>query len=72
MLTSKEILNLSVKKRLEVIEEIWDSIASDEEAIPLTAAQRKELDRRKQVHLSDPSATVPWSAVHDRLRKRKK
>ena len=67
-----EILNLSVKKRLELIEEIWDSIASDQQAIPLSSAQRRELDRRKREHLADPAAAAPWSEVHNRLRKRKK
>jgi putative addiction module component (TIGR02574 family) len=68
----EEILNLSVKKRLELIEEIWDSIATDQQAIPLTSAQRRELDRRKREHLADPKTAVPWSDVRDRLRKRKK
>jgi putative addiction module component (TIGR02574 family) len=67
-----QIRTLSVKKRLELIEEIWDSIASDEQDIPLTTAQRRELDRRKREHIADPTAAVPWSEVHDRLRKRKK
>jgi len=68
----EEILTLSVKKRLEIVEEIWDSIVSDPEAIPLTSAQRRELDRRKREHRSDPSAAKPWSEVRDRLQKRKK
>ncbi len=68
----EEILNLSVKKRLELIEEIWDSIASNQEAIPLTSAQRRELDRRRSVHRADPSAAVPWTEVRSRLQKRKK
>jgi len=68
----EEILNLSVKKRLEVIEEIWESITSDEEAIPLTSAQRRELDRRKREHRADPSAATSWAEVRDRLQKRKK
>ena len=68
----EEILNLSIKKRLELIEEIWDSIASNPEAVPLTSAQRRELDRRKREHRRDPSAAKPWSEVRDRLQKRKK
>ena len=68
----EEILNLSIKKRLELIEEIWDSIASDEQAIPLTSAQRRELDRRKREHRADPTVATPWSEVRDRLQKRKK
>ena len=68
----EDILTLSVKKRLELIEEIWDSLASNPEAIPLTSAQRSELDRRKREHRADPSAATPWSEVRDRLQKRKK
>jgi putative addiction module component (TIGR02574 family) len=68
----EKILSLSVKKRLAVIEEIWDSIATDPEAIPLTSAQRKELDRRKASHRSNPLEAVPWAEVRSRLQKRKK
>jgi putative addiction module component (TIGR02574 family) len=68
----EEILKLGVKERLELIEEIWDSIAAHPEAIPLTAAQRKELDRRKREHRRDPSKAKPWSEIHNRLEKRDK
>jgi putative addiction module component (TIGR02574 family) len=68
----EEILNLGVKERLELIEEIWDSIAAQPEAIPLTASQRKELDRRRREHKRDPSRARPWSQVHNDLKSRTK
>ena len=68
----EEILKLGVKERLELIEEIWDSIEAHPEAIPLTAAQRKEMDRRKRVHRRDPSKAKPWPEIHNRLEKRNK
>lgn len=68
----EEILNLGVKERLALIEEIWDNIAVHPEALPLTAAQRKELDRRKREHRQDPSAAKPWLELHNRLEKRNK
>ena len=68
----EEILNLGVKERLELIEEIWDSIAAHPEAIPLTASQRKELDRRRREHKRDPSRAKPWSQVHSELKRRTK
>jgi putative addiction module component (TIGR02574 family) len=68
----EEILNVSVKRRLELIEEIWDSIAAHPEAIPLTSAQRSELDRRQKEHRKDPFAAKPWLEIRDRLVKRKK
>lgn len=67
-----EILNLGVKERLELIEEIWDSIATHPEAIHLTSAQRRELDRRKREHSRDPSKARPWTEIHNRLEKRNK
>lgn len=68
----EEILNLGVKERLELIEEIWDSIAAHPEAIHLTATQRKELDRRRREYRRDPSRARPWSQVHNQLKRRTK
>lgn len=41
-----DISTLSSDERLHLIELLWDSLASTPEAIPLTDAQREELDRR--------------------------
>lgn len=66
----EEILSLDVKARLELIEEIWASLSAQPEAVPLTATQRKELDRRKREHRRDPSKAKPWSEVYSQLKKR--
>ncbi len=34
---------LSVEERLQLIEDLWDSVADDPEALPLTDAQAEEL-----------------------------
>ena len=54
------IERLSVEERIELVEEIWDSIA---EATPLTEAQRRELDRRLQDHEANPDDVLPWEVV---------
>jgi putative addiction module component (TIGR02574 family) len=54
------IERLSVEERIELVEEIWDSIA---EATPLTEAQRRELDRRLQDHEASPEDVVPSEVV---------
>ena len=41
-----DIQALSPAQRLELIELLWDSLASTPEAIPFTEEQRAELDRR--------------------------
>ena len=65
-----EILTLSVKKRLQIVGEIWGSIAASPEEIPLTTTQRRELDRRKREHRRNPSAAKPCSEIKARLEKR--
>ena len=67
----EEILNLSVEERIELVEAIWDSIAEHPESLPVTDAQRRELDRRLSEHLQDPSAARPWPEVRESLKRKK-
>ena len=67
----KDIHSLSVADRLQLLEEIWDSLIETPEAIPVTGAQRKELARRRRAHARNPSAVKSWAQVRARLRRRK-
>ncbi|MBI2196983.1 MAG: addiction module protein [Candidatus Rokubacteria bacterium] len=67
----EDILSLSVAERLQLVEDIWDSIAAHPEAVPVTEAQRKELARRKRAHTRNPEAAKPWEEVRARLKRRR-
>lgn len=54
---------LDVEERLALVEELWDSIAAGSAAIPLTEAQRAELDRRIAEHEANPDDVVSWEEV---------
>ena len=59
---------LSIAERIQLVEDIWDSIATDApESVALTTAQREELRRRVAAHDADPNSTVPWDAVRAEL-----
>jgi putative addiction module component (TIGR02574 family) len=62
--------NLSIPERLQLVEDIWDSIAADTETLPLTPDQLAELDRRWEEHARDPASAVPWEQVRDELYRR--
>jgi putative addiction module component (TIGR02574 family) len=55
-----EILQLSVDERIQLAQDIWDSIAAVPEAIPLSDAQREELDRRLAAYERNPDEGIPW------------
>ena len=69
-MTLAEIVKLSVTERILLVEKIWDSIADEPDALPLTEEQKAELDRRLEAHRANPGAAQPWAAVRERLRKR--
>ena len=43
---SEELLKLSIAERIQIVEDLWDSIAQAPQEIPVTDAQKAELDRR--------------------------
>ena len=57
---------LSPEDRLAVAEAIWDSVAREVEAAPLTEPQRAELERRLADSIARPQAVTPWEAVKAR------
>jgi putative addiction module component (TIGR02574 family) len=67
----KRALSLNVEDRLQLIEELWDSLAVTPEAIPVTDAQRKELTRRRRAHARNPSAAKSWEEVRAKLERRR-
>lgn len=56
---------LSVSDRLLLVQQIWDSIAAEPTQLPLTDAQREELERRIADDDANPDDTVPWEEVRD-------
>ena len=66
-----DINKLSPQERLELIEELWDSLSQDPSSIPLTNAQAKELDRRLDEMDKDNTLGIPWDTVLARIRDHK-
>jgi putative addiction module component (TIGR02574 family) len=68
-----DISTLTVEQRLELLDEIWESLYETPEAIPRTEAQREELDRRIEEFDNEgppgaPRAGAPLDEVLDRIR----
>ena len=60
---STDFSQLSVAERIILVEQIWDSIAAEQAAVPLTPAQEAELDRRLEAHRKSPQEGASWEEV---------
>jgi putative addiction module component (TIGR02574 family) len=65
----EDILGLSVSERIQLVEDIWDSIAEIPEAISLTDEQKLELDRRLDAYHKNPEKGSPWDEVRRRIKR---
>ncbi len=48
-----KLQGLPVEERIRIVEDLWDSIAADQEALRLTVEQKAELDRRLDAYESN-------------------
>ena len=62
--TDLDISGLSVAERIQLAEDLWDSVAADTGDLPLTEAQTAELDRRLADLERDPEAGESLSLIH--------
>lgn len=67
-LTAAQIRKLSVAERILLVQDIWDSIAEEQESLMVTDAQRQELDRRIDASSASPGAGASWEVVKNRLK----
>ncbi len=60
---------LSLAERILLVEEIWDSIAAEAEAIEVPQSHKDELGRRLAAYHDDPHAGSSWGDGKSRLQK---
>jgi putative addiction module component (TIGR02574 family) len=65
-----ELLKLPAAERLELVEELWDSIADDDPALALTPEQRADLQQRLEEADADPTDGSSWEEARERVRHR--
>ena len=67
-----EIEKLGVDERLDLIEEIWNSLSRDPDKVPVPDSHKAELDKRLDEIDAGDDAGIPWQEVLSRIRNRLK
>ena len=64
------LFSLPLEERIRLVEDLWDSIAADQGAAPITDAHRAELDRRLDAYALDGDPGRPVDEVIAEIRQR--
>ncbi|MEX0712058.1 MAG: addiction module protein [Pirellulales bacterium] len=64
------VFDLSPSEKLQLVQDLWDDLASDPESVPVHDWQKKELDRRKANLLNNPGSGLAWEQIQRRVRSR--
>lgn len=62
-----EISQLSIAERIQLAEDLWDSILDSHDQLFLTDAQKQELDHRLENYQQEAPTGSSWDEVKERL-----
>ena len=63
-----DIGRLNREQRLQLLEQIWDSLVATPDDVPITSAQREELSRRLDDLDRESPIGIPWDEVLRKIR----
>lgn len=70
-ITVSDLLHLSIAERIQLAEDLWDSVAAEAavrpERLPVSDVQRRELLRRSAAHRQNPHEAVPLDEALDEI-----
>ena len=68
--TNTSVFDLSPSEKLQLVEDLWDDIATAPEAVPVHDWQKEELARRKANLMKHPASGLTWEEAKRRVRSR--
>lgn len=63
----EQIQQLDVAERIQLVEDLWDSVAARTSNFPITDAQKMELDRRLTKRVSAKPSSVSLDQIAQKL-----
>lgn len=66
-ITATDTLELSIPERIQLVEDVWDTIVTEAEAIELTEDEKKVIDERLEAYHRNPNSGSPWEDVYKKI-----
>lgn len=65
--TATDLLSLSIPERIQLVEDLWDTVAAEADAVDLTEEEKKIIDERLEAYHKNPELGSPWEDVSKRV-----
>jgi len=65
--TATDTLNLSIPERIQLVEDIWDTIAAEADRVELTEEEKNVVDERLVMYHQNPNLGSPWEDIFNRI-----
>ena len=66
-ITAADTLELSLPERIQLVEDIWDTIAEEADSLELTEDEKRIIDERLDAYHKNPDLGSPWNEVFKRI-----
>ena len=66
-ISAADTLELSIPERIQLVEDIWDTIAIAADSVELSEMEKQIIDERLDAYHKNPDAGSPWEDVYKRI-----
>ncbi len=66
-ISAADTLDIPIRERIQLVADIWESIAEFPDEIELSGATRELLRKRLEAYRANPNAGSPWEEVKNRI-----
>ena len=66
-ITATDTLDLSIPERIQLVEDIWDTITAKANSMELTEEEKKIMDARLEKYHQSPELGSPWADVYKKI-----
>ena len=66
-ISATDALDLSIPERIQLVEDIWDTIAAKADSLELTEEEKEIIDARLEKYHQNPELGSPWEDVYKRI-----
>ncbi|MFH0948177.1 MAG: addiction module protein [Elusimicrobiota bacterium] len=71
VLTATDVISLSIPERIQLAEDIWDTVAANADLVELTEDEKKVIDKRLEAYYQNPALGSSSEDVFRRIASKK-